>query len=256
MQRRGWLTDTADLDQLETEVTALYGMSSITDTPSFAAAARRSNADGELTPIQMAWLARIRALAGRGTLPAFDPTGLADLATALPRMLRDGPEGLVKVSGLFRLCGVAFVYEPALKGSKLDGAVIFTDGGIPALGVTARYDRFDGLLFTILHEAAHLTLGHVTVTSGPLLDEGIEQTRDGSEIEQAANDQAAAWLFPTGFAPPPGRASVGAIAQLAAHHDVHPSVVIGRLQRDGILDYSQLRNHLPKVKPHLEVATP
>jgi HTH-type transcriptional regulator/antitoxin HigA len=149
-------------------------------------------------------------------------------------------------------CGIVLLIEPCLKGSKIDGAACFTSNGTAVSGLTARYDRFDILLFTLLHELAHLTHQHVTVDTAPLVDDDVTDTDAAPPlVEQEANDQAAAWLFPRGFEAPTPPVSVATIGQIAAHHSVHPSVVIGRLQRDRVLDWSQLRTHIPKVRPYL-----
>ena len=65
------------------------------------------------------------------------------------------------------------------------------------IGLTTRGDRFDGLLFTLLHECAHLVLGHITPDDPVIVDDDLSETQtDPDEI--AANDQASAWLFPMG----------------------------------------------------------
>ena len=67
--------------------------------------------------------------------------------------------------------------------------------------------------------------------------------------EITANEQASAWLFP-------GRlkmrsTSVPEIVQAATGHGVHPSVVIGQVQR--LTDnWSLHRAHIPKVRPALQ----
>lgn len=48
------------------------------------------------------------------------------------------------------------------------------------------------LLFTVLHEAAHVVLRHVT--EAPSLDEGVGPA--GGEIEAAADEMASEWALP------------------------------------------------------------
>ncbi len=90
-------------------------------------------------------------------------------------------------------------------------------------------------------------------TTGLRIDEGNDDALD-SDIEQQANERATSWIFPDGFSPPPAPISIAAVHTLASKHGVHPSIVIGRLQRDGVLDWSQFRRSVPKVRPALGIS--
>ena len=153
--------------------------------------------------------------------------------------------------GALASCGVRLVFLEGLRGGKLDGAVTFLSDGLPAIGLTTRGDRLDGVLFTLLHECAHLTLGHITPSDeGIILD--VDLMADQEEpIENEANDQASDWLFPGGFVADGD--TVPLILSTAARYRVHPSVVIGRLQRE-TGDWSRHRARIPKVRAELEAA--
>ena len=89
-------------------------------------------------------------------------------------------------------------------------------------------------MFTLLHELAHIVLGHVE-PGRFRIDEANNGDGVANDIERQADEQASAWIFPTGFSPPSRPVSASTIASLAREHGVHPSIVIGRLQRDGVL---------------------
>ncbi len=252
MQRRGWLEAVDDLDLLEQEVITLFQVESLDVQPEVAFAAKRANAGEPITSGQGAWLAYVKKVARARAVSELDLDRLAALAAVLPGRLRGGPSDLAGLEQVLASHGVVLVIESGLKGSKLDGAALFTDDGVAVVGLTARYDRFDMFVFTLLHELAHLVLGHVDPDDEPLVDEEIGDGTSSSAIERAANDQASEWIFPGGFiAPAP--VSTPSIARLADGYGVHPSLVIGRLQRDGTLAWSKLRNHIPKVRAYLEV---
>jgi HTH-type transcriptional regulator / antitoxin HigA len=244
---RGWVPDTEDLDELEGAVCALLEITSVEEGPSFAVAARRSNSTEPISPEQVAWLAHVRAVARNREVASFDPAALERLASELPNRTAGGSSDLPGVSPLFAQCGVVIVFSEGLPGGKLDGAVTFLDDGRPVIGLTTRGDRFDSVLFTMLHECAHLTLGHITPDGQSIVDDDVtgEQT-DPSEV--AANDQASAWMFPGGFAV--RSTSVPAILEAADHYRVHPSVVIGQVQRQ-TQNWSRYRTRIPKVRPYL-----
>lgn len=252
VRKRGWVSNTSNLDDLESEVCGLLDVPTIEQRPSFAMAARRSNASEELTPQQVAWLAQVRRIAG--TLPVserFDPSALAEVASRLPTDAEAGAVALTNARGALATCGVRLVFLEGLRGGKLDGAVTFLPDGLPAIGLTTRGDRLDGVLFTLLHECAHLTLGHITPSDeGIILD--VDLMADQEEpIENEANDQASDWLFPGGFVADGN--TVPLILSTAARYRVHPSVVIGRLQRES-KDWSRHRARIPKVRAELEAA--
>ena len=71
----------------------------------------------------------------------------------------------------------------------------------------------------------------------------MDTQSDPNEI--AANDQASAWLFPGGFEI--ASTTLPAIVATAERYQVHPSVVLGRVQRDS-QNWKLHRLQIPKVR--------
>ncbi|MGH3472106.1 MAG: ImmA/IrrE family metallo-endopeptidase, partial [Nocardioidaceae bacterium] len=147
-------------------------------------------------------------------------------------------------------CGVSLVVELPLRNSKMDGIVSFSTGN-PVIGLTTRGDRMDGFVFTLLHEIAHLTLGHVG-PGGLGVDEDLDPN-GGSERERAANEMAAAWIFPTPPKLPPGELTPRTLVETARAHRVHVCFLIGRLQNQGRLEWKEYRRQIPQVRPYVEL---
>lgn len=166
---------------------------------------------------------------GRGIdVKPFNANGLREFAASIPTLLRSGPQALAVLPKAFADLGVVLVMCEGLRGGKLDGAVTFLANGRPVVGLTARGDRFDGLVFTLLHECAHLTLGHVSPDDAAIVDDDVAgEQSDRREIE--ANDQAVGWLFLNGFEVE--ATSSTAVIAAATRYRVHPSVVLGQVQR-------------------------
>ncbi len=250
VRSRGWIPETDDLEATESVVCDLLEISNLDDSPQFAVAAKRSNSADPITIEQVAWLAYVRRVADSQNVAAFDIDGLGQFAESLPGILKDGPSELSRLPHLLGERGVCLVFAEGLRGGKLDGAVTFLPDGRPVIGLTTRGNRFDSLLFALLHECAHLTLGHITAHSGAILDDDLIGPQSDPD-ELAANQQAVEWLFPRGFEVTV--VSVPAIVQAATLHNVHPSVVIGRIQHV-TEKYSLYRNRIPKVRPELQGA--
>ncbi|MCY3849701.1 MAG: HigA family addiction module antitoxin [Acidimicrobiaceae bacterium] len=255
VRSRGWIPQTDDLDVTEAAVCELLEINSLDEDPEFALAARRSNSADPISIEQSAWLGRVRRVAEGQTVADFAVNALKQLAQRLPRMLKDGPGEVAKLPRLFGDCGVCLVFAQGLRGGKLDGAVTFLADGRPAIGLTTRGDRFDSLLYTLLHECAHLTLGHITPKDGAILDDDLRALRDDpAELdpkEVEADEQASMWLFPSGFKIE--SSSVSAILEASSRYEVHPSVVVGHVQYE-TQNWSRHRNRIPKVRPELQDA--
>lgn len=249
LQRRSWLPTTDDIDVLERSVCDLLGVASVEEEPPFAVAARRSNADVKFTAEQTAWVSYVERLgAGRVSVP-YDPDRLVDLAADLVRRL-EGPQDLRQLHQLLADCGVALVIELPLRNSKMDGVVSFSTGS-PIIGLSTRGNRMDSFVFTLLHEIAHLTLGHIG--QGELrIDEDID-AGDGSDRERQANSEAARWIFNQPPVIPAGDLSPRVLLETARAHGVHPCFLIGRLQKEGRLDWSDYRRTIPKVRPFVKL---
>jgi HTH-type transcriptional regulator/antitoxin HigA len=250
LRKRGWLPDTDDLDVLESAVTSFLGISDLGGEPQFAVAARRANADVTFSIQQVAWLAQLRKLAVDREVPTFDIDATKALAEDLVHRIHD-PDDLSELSSWLADVGVVLVTLLPLKSSKLDGAVMQSERGGPVIGLTSRFDRMDSYVFTLLHELAHVCLGHLD-DGGIRMDEDIVTSTGLEGTEQAANQQAADWILPADLRLPEGRPSPVEILQIAQRFRVHPSFVIGRIQRER-QDWGLLRGSIPRVRLHVTV---
>ena len=125
--------------------------------------------------------------------------------------------------------------------------------------MTLRYDRIDAFWFTLMHELAHLAEGRSEAYLDQLEDGGDEDTSAQSSAdppEEAANRLASRWLLApeafNGFVASTGpHFSRTGIEAFAASQARHPGIVLGRLQREGLVPYRNLRGLLVKVSPAL-----
>jgi transcriptional regulator with XRE-family HTH domain len=205
-------------------------------------AARRANEDVAFTTSQLAWVARILDLAEGLKVEPYNPTAVDSYAKELASL---EPEELALVPEKLARCGVIALMEEHLPGSKLDGVALLRGDGTPVIALTNRGKRFDVLLWTILHELAHVWRGHLHTVS-IAIDEDLG-TSDRPAREQEADNQARLWLFPEQFAVPHGRLEVSDVQRLSRQYNVHPSVIAGQILRKDRNEYRRLSKYLDKV---------
>ncbi|WP_345763384.1 HigA family addiction module antitoxin [Diaminobutyricibacter sp. McL0608] len=247
LRRRGLIAGDT-LDDLEASLRDLLEVQSLDEEPVFLAAARRSNDDVPLTPTQLAWLAAARKRARRMQVDQYNKKLAQLLAQEVASIVRE-PRAFSDLPSVFAEAGVRLVYVEALPSSKMNGATFLLDEDMskPVIALSGRGKRLDVVLFTLLHELAHLIRGDVR-PGEMVIDEEAHTLGD----EDAANDIASRWAIPGGLPSPDGPVRSQWIAEHARNAKVHPIVVVGQLQNRGDLDWrTQLAKGAPTVTAEL-----
>ncbi len=245
LTKRGWIDDVDVLDDLELEVCTFLGIASPDETPKGFARFRQSRLRDPVMAAQVCWLARVESLARQQDLAAARCN--ADQTVPGLLALTEPLEGVQGVSAHLQRCGIRFLIVPHLSKTYIDGAAFRLDGQDPVVAVTLRYDRIDNFWFTLLHEVAHIVLGHGDVFADQVHGQDTAAL-DGAE--RSANSHARDWLIPPdAFAAFVAEADFarGSIRRFAAAVRRHPGIIVGRLQNEGHLTYRQHRPYLEKV---------
>jgi addiction module HigA family antidote len=132
--------------------------------------------------------------------------------------------------------GVALVVVPELKGCRISGATRWLSKNKAMIALSLRYKSSDQFWFTFYHEAAHILLHKKKI----FID---ENGSDGRTEEKEADDYAGAILIPkAAFKKFISRKSFHEkdIRRFAEQIGIHPGIVVGRLQHEGLLDFSFL----------------
>lgn len=126
--------------------------------------------------------------------------------------------------------GVPVVVVPHYTKSKVDGGVVVFQDGRPAIGLSLRYDRLDYFWFTLLHEVAHIVLGHV---QGYLGEESVEEDSNDRN-EQEANALVHEVTIPVDefntAVPDPSAVTIEKVVSLAQHYGISVAIVAGRVR--------------------------
>jgi len=242
-----WIQATDSIDELEKQVCNFFGISSLDETPQLDVNFRCSQHREPEEVSRIAWVKRVEMIAKQQTVASFERT---KLEAAIPVILActEQVESIVRIPKLLADLGVHFVIVPHLSKTYLDGAAFYLNGN-PVIALTLRYDRIDSFWFTLMHELAHIVLGH----QGGYLD-NLDDLEDNDK-EKQANQKTTNWLIH----PQPFNSFIlktkffsrQAIVEFAQTQSRHPGIILGRLHHEELVPHKNLRALLVKVKPIL-----
>ncbi|QLE54905.1 HigA family addiction module antitoxin [Nostoc sp. TCL26-01] len=250
--KNGWIKKTDSIDSLEQQICNFFSIHSLDEIPKLSVNFRCSEHRKPEDISRIVWVKRVENLAKQQKIRSFDRTKLEN---AIPEILAcaEKVENIVLIPKLLGDLGVHFVIVPHLSKTYLDGAALYLESN-PVIALTLRYDRIDSFWFTLLHELAHIFLGH----KGSYLDNLDALEENEEEIE--ANQKAAEWLIH----PQPYQDFIirskkvfsrKAIEEFAQTQSRHPGIILGRLQYDKLVPHKNLRVLLVKVSPFFQNST-
>jgi HTH-type transcriptional regulator / antitoxin HigA len=254
MQKRGWISSTDDLDELERQLSEFFG-SELTDDIPFPVATRRTAELSDLNISERAWCFRARQLAALLPTAEYSQEAIATAEKQLRRAAAFPKEGR-KVARILSEAGIRFVVIEPLPSVRIDGAAFWLDEHRPVIAMSIRHDRLDNFWFTLMHEFAHIKHGDCYSVDTNLIPDGSNGIRiltasDAAEL--AANEAAAHTLVPKEEMDSFVRRlspyySAERIVQFAHKVKIHPAIIVGQLQHRGELGYSALRDFLVKIR--------
>jgi len=259
MVKRNWLEDTKDIVMLEAQVMRFFKTNSLEHVPCLAHNARKSDYS-ETTPLQWAWLFRVRQIAAEMVVKKYSEPQLRKTVNEMQRFLVE-PEEIRHVPRALAECGVRFVIVETLQKANIDGVCFWLDANSPVIGMTCRHDRIDNFWFVLRHEIEHLLNrdGQKDPLSSEMVDVDLNpQNEDVPEEEILANkaasqfcaDQDAIHSFYVRKYPYMSeRDTLG----LARRLQRHPGIVVGQLQYK-MNKYNWLAKHKVKIRHFLEGA--
>jgi HTH-type transcriptional regulator/antitoxin HigA len=205
----------------------------------------------EATPIQLAWLFRVFAMASEQKISAYSRPKLISALEQLQSLILS-PEEARHVPRILAEAGVRLVFVEPLAGSKMDGACFWIDEK-PVIGMTLRFDRIDNFWFVLRHEIEHVLREDGKLEGRAIIDTDVGDSKDELlECERLANEAGAEFCVPKGelenfIARVQPYFSEEKVLRFAQRINVHPGLVVGQLQRRlGRHDF--LRKYQVKVR--------
>lgn len=250
MLRRGWVRASENLDVLEQRFCEFFGIHDLNEEPSICHAAKKTDVGLEASPLQLAWLFRVKTMSQQQKPAAYSRENLVSALEKLKSLVA-APEETRHVPRILAEAGVRLVFVEPMAGSKIDGACFWLDGSKPVIGMTLRYDRIDNFWFVLRHEIEHVLRGDGK--ENPILDTDTGETRnDQPECEVIANAAAAEFCVAQNqledFCLRVGPFfSEQRVVLFAQRIGVHPGLVVGQLQRK-LERHDFLRKHQVKIR--------
>lgn len=183
-----------------------------------------------------AWIQTAINFSNRIVTKPFDADRLRAYLAEIRSMTVQSPEVfLPRMREVFADCGVAFVLLPHLKNSGVNGAVKWINDERVVLAMNNRRQDADIFWFSLFHEIGHVLQRKVKSVFVNCEEDLIEANK---QLEEEADTFASNRLIPPAALKklaPSRQISDAEIIAFADSIGIHPGIVAGRLQHDGIL---------------------
>lgn len=241
MIERGWIEDT-DPALLDVQIMRFFNKDTLEQIPfinegvSVIPHAARKSSYENTTPIQYAWLHRVRKIAeNMKECPPYSENKLREnLKTIRAHMLDE--DDFKHIPAILQKCGVRFVLVESLPGSKIDGVCTWLVDQ-PVIGMTLRLNRADNFCFVLRHEIEHVLRGDgKEETFAPVDEDTLQDKDDLPECEEIANREATNFCVPgelldSFIARKSPFISERDVLSFAARVEINPAVVVGQIQK-------------------------
>ncbi|MCG6204576.1 helix-turn-helix domain-containing protein [Rhodopseudomonas sp. HC1] len=255
MIKRGWI-NAKDLKDpmVQPELVRFFGVNRVEDIEILPHAAKRTQVNTEATPVQLAWLYRVRKIASEMLVARYSPASAKSAISKLRPLLSSAEEAR-KVPRILAEHGIRFLVVESLPSAKIDGVCFWLNERSPVIALSMRFDRIDNFWFVLRHELEHVDQRHGA--GGMMLDSDLEGDSAGTcegiaEEERVANAAAAEFCVPQKMleafvarkAPMFSERDILAFAKMI---NVHPGLIAGQLRRR-IGRYDRFGNHIVKIR--------
>jgi HTH-type transcriptional regulator/antitoxin HigA len=190
MIRRGWLQGVKDIrkmDEVEAALCRFFAVSSTAEIELFPTAPKKTQLSVPVTPSELAWLYRVKKLAGAIVAAPYSPQGAAEAIQNFPRLL-ESPGGVQKVPAVLAECGIRFVVVEGLSRTKIEGVGFWLNEQSPVIAMSLRQDRADNFWMVLRTEWDHILRSHgatlVATVDVVLGNDGMYKTTSLDEEER------------------------------------------------------------------------
>lgn len=170
--------------------------------------------------------------------PRYDRDRFEKALKAIRTLTSQPPEVFEpEMRRLLNEAGVLFALVPSIPRAHVSGVARWMNGTRPVIQLSLYGKTNDKFWFTFFHEAAHLLLhaNSKDEKKSVFLDDPSSSGNDSPQ-EKEANAWAGSFLIPSAHVPALiGLKTKAAVVGFAEQIGIHPGIVVGRLQHDGII---------------------
>ena len=198
-------------------------------------------------PAVVAWIREAEIIAETIKTQQFDDSRVQDSIETIRGLTREPVETIMDpLQTICAQCGISVVLVPALSRTGISGCACWISNSKAMIGLTLRYRTDDQLWFTFFHELGHILLHNnrhpfvIDNTDSDLFDECIDPSMMQCEAE--ANRFSSNTLIPKNQFNKFRQEGVftnDSIHEFAERINIGPSIVVGRLQFERILQHHQ-----------------
>jgi HTH-type transcriptional regulator/antitoxin HigA len=206
---------------------------------------RRSRVEQSDVGAISAWLRMGEQQAEKLIGPRYDKTRFEKALCTIRKLTCEQPEGFEpKMRALLHEAGVLFVLVPAIPRAHVSGVARWLNPLRPLIQLSLYGKTNDKFWFSFFHEAAHILLhaNNKEEKKSIFLDDP-NATHTDEPREHEANSWAGNWLIPAQYTN--DLASIRtkvAVIDFAQKIGLHPAIVVGRLQHDGLIKPSWMND--------------
>lgn len=244
LMKRGWIPRVNDKAMQVKELCKFLGVASLEVHAATLPASFRITGGERYSDRTLAvWLRRGELLALQAELPAFDPTRFRAILDEIRALTVDTPDDFDdQMTQLCASAGVALVFVQELPKVGANGVTRWLHRGNPLIQLNLKWKWADIFWFTFFHGAGHV----LQPKRHDVMHYGKRQSTD-TRYEDAASQFATDILIPpTQWKHICGELIIYSTSQrvreLAHEAQVHPGIVVGRLQHERRIRYSEMND--------------
>lgn len=243
MAQLGWVEKVRDAAKKVENLLRFFGVNEFSSIRHLHSAAfRKSNAFASSPEALAAWLRKGEIEAQNTSVASFDKDSLIKFLPEVRKMtLEKPPEYSKRLEEGLAKCGVALVVLPHLKQTRANGATQWLSKDKVIVQVSLRNKAADIFWFSLFHEIGHVLKHGKKETHIQSKDAEGEQKSDEEEADTFASDT----LIPTNayfaFIKQEDFSQDG-IRRFAKDVQIHPGIVVGRLQHERLVHHKNLNS--------------
>lgn len=254
MAKRGWVIKTRRIEEKVEALLEFFGISTYVAWErvylhaELKASFRVSLAHTKTPHALSAWLRRGDIMARDLNASEYSPKKLKAILPQLKSIMAVQPDNFFnQIQILCLSAGVKVVHTPCLPKAPINGVARWIENNTtPLIQLSDRYKRNDVFWFSFFHELGHILLhGKKDVFLENVEYEGLDK-----EKEAEADNFAIEWTFSEKQEKEVVQEDIldrEKILAYAQKFNTHPAMIIGRLQKRGVLKYSDGRDLIVKI---------